>query len=69
MLQDPITTIGSPLRNGPSEAPHTAIKKAIILAAGVGDRLQPFTRQFPKCLVPVNGVPILVSNAPRDAVS
>jgi len=61
MLQDPITTIGSPFRNGPFEAPHTAIRKAIILAAGVGDRLQPFTQQFPKCLVPVNGVPILVN--------
>ena len=61
MLQDSITTIGSPFRNGPFEASNTTIRKAIILAAGVGDRLQPFTQQFPKCLVPVNGVPILVN--------
>ena len=43
------------------EAPRTIVRKAIILAAGVGDRLRPFTQQFPKCLVPVNGVPILVN--------
>jgi histidinol-phosphate/aromatic aminotransferase/cobyric acid decarboxylase-like protein/choline kinase len=57
----PITTTESPFRNGPFEAPHTAIRKAVILAAGVGDRLRPFTQEFPKCLVPVNGVPILVN--------
>jgi histidinol-phosphate/aromatic aminotransferase/cobyric acid decarboxylase-like protein/NDP-sugar pyrophosphorylase family protein len=61
MLQDPITTSGSPFRNGPFEAPKTTIRKAIILAAGIGDRLRPFTQQSPKCLVPVNGVPILVN--------
>ncbi len=61
MLQDSITTIGSPFRNGPFEPPKMTIRKAIILAAGVGDRLRPFTQQFPKCLVPVNGVPILVN--------
>lgn len=43
------------------EAPRTIVKKAILLAAGVGDRLQPFTQEFPKCLVPVNGVPIIVN--------
>ena len=61
MLQDQISTIRSPFRSGPFEAPRTIVRKAIILAAGVGDRLQPFTRQFPKCLTPVNGVPILVN--------
>jgi histidinol-phosphate/aromatic aminotransferase/cobyric acid decarboxylase-like protein/choline kinase len=35
------------------------IRKAVILAAGIGDRLRPFTNELPKCLVEVAGVPIL----------
>ena len=31
----------------------------IILAAGMGSRLRPFTDELPKCLVPVNGTPLL----------
>ena len=61
MQQDLISTNRSPVCNGTVEAPRTIVRKAIILAAGVGDRLQPFTRQFPKCLAPINGVPILVN--------
>lgn len=35
------------------------VRKAVILAAGIGDRLRPFTDANPKCLVMVAGVPIL----------
>lgn len=34
--------------------------KALVLAAGVGGRLYPITKVYPKCLVPVNGKPILM---------
>lgn len=33
--------------------------RAVILAAGVGGRLAPLTRDLPKCLLPVGGRPIL----------
>ena len=33
--------------------------KAIILAAGLGSRLRPITDAVPKCMVPVNGCPII----------
>ena len=32
---------------------------AIILAAGMGTRLRPLTNDCPKCLVAVNGVPMV----------
>ena len=42
-------------------SPTIPVRKAIILAAGAGSRLSPFTDHAPKCLVPINGVPILVN--------
>ena len=38
-----------------SEAKHT-VERAIIVAAGIGKRLQPVTLTTPKPLVSVNGV-------------
>ncbi|MDG2252523.1 MAG: nucleotidyltransferase family protein [Methylophilaceae bacterium] len=33
--------------------------RTILLAAGFGKRLMPLTKDIPKCLVPINGVPLL----------
>ncbi len=33
--------------------------KALVLAAGMGTRLRPYTNHLPKCLMPIRGVPLL----------
>jgi mannose-1-phosphate guanylyltransferase len=33
--------------------------KTILLASGLGERLRPFTDVLPKCLMPIDGVPLL----------
>jgi choline kinase len=36
------------------------VKRAVVVAAGMGRRLNPYTDEMPKCLVPVRGRPMLV---------
>jgi len=43
----------------------TVPERAIVLAAGMGKRLRPFTAHLPKALVEVNGTPILVDTLRR----
>jgi len=45
----------------PYRGQSSPVRKAIILAAGIGSRLGSFTEHTPKCLVPINGVPILIN--------
>ncbi len=45
----------------PYRRPYLPVRKAIILAAGNGRRMGLFTVHTPKCLVPVNGIPILTN--------
>jgi len=44
----------------PSSTQTRAVSRAIILAAGKGTRLQPLTANLPKCLVEIDGQPLLL---------
>ncbi|PZC44158.1 MAG: Histidinol-phosphate/aromatic aminotransferase [Chloroflexi bacterium] len=45
---------------GPSHPESRVVQRAILLAAGKGTRLQPLTADLPKCLVEVDGKPLLM---------
>ncbi|MCZ6546479.1 MAG: NTP transferase domain-containing protein, partial [Chloroflexi bacterium] len=44
----------------PSPAEVAGVRRAVILAAGKGERLRPLTDALPKCLVELNGEPLLL---------
>jgi NDP-sugar pyrophosphorylase family protein len=43
----------------PEEPPRGAVRTAVLLAAGSGMRMAPFTEEYPKPLLPVLGRPVL----------
>ncbi len=49
--------VSLPRRGSGSDGAH--VRTALLLAAGLGSRLAPLTYALPKCLVTVNGMPIL----------
>ncbi len=48
-------------KSEPHRGPSFPVRKAIILAAGKGSRMGAFTEHTPKCLTPINGVPIIIN--------
>ena len=55
----PPATLGQQPRPNASANP-LGVRRAVILAAGMGDRLSPLTLETPKCLTEINGQPILL---------
>src|SRR3989344_1314627 len=51
----------SPVQAGEQAMTVATVSTAIILAAGLGSRLDPLTKEMPKCLVKVHGKQILRS--------
>ena len=47
------------IERSPNQTANYPVRRAVILAAGVGNRLSPFTDKLPKCLVPVSNISIL----------
>ena len=47
------------IERSPNQTANYPVRRAVILAAGVGKRLSPFTDKLPKCLVPVHNISIL----------
>ena len=59
-MEDSMSRQRKPVSEGRSyRGLYSPVRKAIILAAGIGSRLGPFTKLNPKCLATINGVPIL----------
>ncbi len=48
-----------PIESEACDTPRSGIRRAVVLAAGVGDRLRPLTEALPKCMVEVGGEPLL----------
>lgn len=56
----PVANLGEkPTASTSESANPLGVRRAVILAAGMGDRLSPLTLETPKCLTEINGQPIL----------
>jgi histidinol-phosphate phosphatase family protein len=58
VLRGPLT-VGGPHGVTPDIQRQLSMLKALLLAAGLGSRLKPFTDSTPKCLLPFGGRPLL----------
>lgn len=42
-----------------TDAAHSSVRRALLLAGGIGSRLRPLTETVPKCLVEIHGRPLM----------